>query len=159
MSVIIVCGGRKFGDKAAVYGALDAVHALYPVRWLIEGGASGADSYGKQWACDRKVPFHTEPADWEFEGKRADMSAMERCSRFKLGRLLAAQSLSCQDNSMSVHMPSLFRNRMSALSSPSPVAKAPRTWSTRRRKPESRLLKLASGCRANSIRRRTSETA
>ncbi|MBY0548683.1 MAG: DUF2493 domain-containing protein [Candidatus Obscuribacterales bacterium] len=71
MSVVIVCGGRHFGDKAAVYGALDAVHALYPIRLVIEGGASGADSYGKQWACDRKVEFHTENADWDLHGKRA----------------------------------------------------------------------------------------
>lgn len=71
MSVVIVCGGRDYTNRSAVYAALDMLHHISPITLLIEGGAAGADLCGKQWAQDRGVLFHTEDADWDLHGKAA----------------------------------------------------------------------------------------
>ena len=51
LTIAVVTGGRDFGDRNAVYLALDA---LAP-DVLVTGSASGADSLAEQWAEFRAV--------------------------------------------------------------------------------------------------------
>lgn len=69
--IVIVCGGRDYTNKARVYKALDAAHDARPITLLIQGYARGADKLARQWAIDRGVPFHDEPADWNRYDKAA----------------------------------------------------------------------------------------
>lgn len=67
---VLICGGRHYSDKKAVYDFLDMMHTTYTITLLIEGGATGADMIANQWARERRVKFHTEQAKWE-QYKRA----------------------------------------------------------------------------------------
>lgn len=68
---VLVTGGRKYADVARVFWALDAVHAKHGITLLIEGGATGADRHGRNWAKSRGVDFKTCEADWNKYGKAA----------------------------------------------------------------------------------------
>lgn len=68
---VLVCGGRDYGDRAAVYGALDKINRLQPVDIVIQGGATGADYLGDKWARNREIACHREPAKWNAYGKSA----------------------------------------------------------------------------------------
>ena len=68
--VVLVCGGRDFTDRAAVFAALDAVLAQGPVH-VITGGARGVDSLAIEWAEQRGVSWQTYAADWRRHGNRA----------------------------------------------------------------------------------------
>lgn len=71
MSRVLVCGGRDFPGYWTVFEALDGQHKAAPITLLIEGGALGADRFGRRWAQERGVPFQTFPADWTRDGKAA----------------------------------------------------------------------------------------
>lgn len=68
---ILVCGGRDYTDKEAVFRALDAVHAKLGITCIIHGDARGADRIGKEWALSRRINHEPYPADWNNNGKRA----------------------------------------------------------------------------------------
>ena len=68
---LLVTGGRNYDDEAAVYYALDALHAKRPITLLIEGGADGADKRCKAWAEMHGITVHTESANWKAHGRRA----------------------------------------------------------------------------------------
>lgn len=68
---LIVCGGRKYENKLAVYHVLDRVHAKYKISLIIEGGALGADRQARGWAIENRVPHVTEEANWAKYGRRA----------------------------------------------------------------------------------------
>jgi hypothetical protein len=60
---ILVCGGRDYADRRAVYRVLDAALRSGDV-FIIEGGARGADRLAREWAIDRAVSYETFEADW-----------------------------------------------------------------------------------------------
>lgn len=68
---LLVCGGRDYRDRRAVFATLDGVAAKSPVTLLIEGGARGADALAAAWARERDVPVATFHADWEVHGASA----------------------------------------------------------------------------------------
>jgi SLOG family YspA-like protein len=69
---VLVCGGRKFTDKALVYRTLDELAAEHGgVLYIIEGGQHGADSLARKWRHDRLQPGETFPADWDRYGDPA----------------------------------------------------------------------------------------
>lgn len=68
---VLVCGGRDFTDKAALYRALDAVHRKHGITDLIEGEAPGADSLAREWALEAQVCLLPFPADWKTHGRAA----------------------------------------------------------------------------------------
>lgn len=95
---VIVCGGRKFMDKAAVYRALDELAAVSLTGLeIIEGGQrlrdmegaviGGADWFAHCWAIDRGAVVRTYRAEWARFGARAgpirnsDMLNKERPAR------------------------------------------------------------------------------
>lgn len=68
---LIVCGGRDYGDEAAVFAALDRVHAKRRISRVIQGGAPGADALAKRWAAERGVECIEVQADWAAHGRAA----------------------------------------------------------------------------------------
>lgn len=67
----LVCGGRDYVNRQAVYDALDLLNTEVGVSAIISGMARGADTYGAQWAEDRGVALMKFPADWGKHGKGA----------------------------------------------------------------------------------------
>jgi hypothetical protein len=61
---ILVCGGRGYSDRHALYRTLDRLYAKTPVTLLIHGGAHGADALAAAWAKTRTIPVDPYPADW-----------------------------------------------------------------------------------------------
>lgn len=70
---IIVCGGRYFTDERRLYSVLDHLHLAEGITEVVEGGATGADAFGGQWADSRGVWRTTVNADWELHGLGAGM--------------------------------------------------------------------------------------
>lgn len=68
---VIISGGRDYQDESFVWRVLDYVHKERGITLLIEGGARGADRHGRNWAIDRGVSYHTEPAEWDKYDKAA----------------------------------------------------------------------------------------
>lgn len=69
--IILVCGGRKYNNRARVYSTLTRIHTLKPIEVLIEGGAKGADTLAREWAKDAGVHCATMPALWNKLGDAA----------------------------------------------------------------------------------------
>ncbi|EHL99357.1 hypothetical protein HMPREF9946_03119 [Acetobacteraceae bacterium AT-5844] len=67
----IVCGGRDYRDRKAVFAALDLLNERKGIDFLIQGGATGADMFAWEWADERGVRCGSYPADWEAHGKKA----------------------------------------------------------------------------------------
>jgi hypothetical protein len=67
----LVCGGRLYDNKFAVYRTMDMLHAENAVTELICGGAKGADSLGYDWAHENKIPTRVFFADWAKDGRSA----------------------------------------------------------------------------------------
>lgn len=66
---VLVCGGRRYADRRAVWGALDALFSGCASIVVIEGGATGADTLAKAWAVSMRhvghpVDFVEMTADW-----------------------------------------------------------------------------------------------
>lgn len=68
---VLVCGGRDYRGRTAVFEALDRLARQQNIGLIINGGATGADEFAAQWARSRAIPFLTHPADWEKHGKAA----------------------------------------------------------------------------------------
>jgi hypothetical protein len=68
---VLVYGGRTFGDKAALYAKLDALHAARRITCVISGMAARADSLAVGWAYANGVDFESYHADWRLYGKSA----------------------------------------------------------------------------------------
>lgn len=77
--VVIVCGGRDYGDAERVEAALDRAHAHKAITLLVHGACldlksgelMGADRWADAWAVARGVPVERHPADWGTWGKAA----------------------------------------------------------------------------------------
>lgn len=72
-TLILVCGGREFNNRAAVFGFLGELDKRCPIGVVIEGGATGADRLARLWAFDNNVHVCTVNALWHKRGKRAGM--------------------------------------------------------------------------------------
>ena len=69
---VLVCGGRRYPNRRAVFDALDKLAGQHPLGlFIIEGGATGADSFAQQWRYDRGHPGLTYRADWKAYGQAA----------------------------------------------------------------------------------------
>lgn len=69
---VLVCGGRDYSDRAALFGTLDVAHSLGgPISMLLHGGASGADALAAEWARTNGVPYRGFPANWREYDKAA----------------------------------------------------------------------------------------
>lgn len=68
---VIVCGSRDHNCFDTVSDALDAIHAVTPIDWLIEGGANGVDAHSSDWAWLNDIRSSRINADWRRHGKAA----------------------------------------------------------------------------------------
>lgn len=68
---LLVCGGRDYTDRAALYKALDHLHARRTIELVIHGAARGADSLAAEWAGARGIQSKAFPALWHAYGKAA----------------------------------------------------------------------------------------
>lgn len=68
---VLVCGGRDFTDRQAVYTHLNRIHAETPITLIIHGHAKGADRLGWDWARIHRIPARGFHADWDRHGKKA----------------------------------------------------------------------------------------
>lgn len=62
---VLVCGGRHYNDLECVYHVLSNIHTETPISVIIEGGATGADRFGKTWGKQSGIPVETYKADWD----------------------------------------------------------------------------------------------
>jgi predicted Rossmann-fold nucleotide-binding protein len=68
---VVVCGGRGASNEAAVFAALDVLHAELGFSGVIEGASPGIDEFAGRWAQARGLEHLQFPADWQGLGKRA----------------------------------------------------------------------------------------
>ena len=78
---VIVCGGREFFDKRAMWLELDALLKEHGGVIVIQGGASGADFWASQWAVARCEPCFTFLPDWDRHKRAAGPIRNERIAR------------------------------------------------------------------------------
>ena len=71
MTRVLVCGGRDFRDREAVFASLDSLHAEHRFSVVIAGGSRGTDTLAADWARERGVPTEVYRADWEHFGHKA----------------------------------------------------------------------------------------
>ena len=71
MTTAIVCGGRDFADRDALFATLDRLRANYGIAAVAHGGAPGADALAGQWASSRGLVCEEFRADWKREGRKA----------------------------------------------------------------------------------------
>jgi predicted Rossmann-fold nucleotide-binding protein len=71
MTRVLVCGGRDYRDRDALYAALDRLHAEHGFSVVIAGGARGADTLAAEWAKDRAIPTEVYMAEWGRLGRKA----------------------------------------------------------------------------------------
>ena len=64
---VVIAGGRHYRLTEADEAWLNTL----PIREVVSGGASGADSGGEAWAKKRGLPIVRFMADWENNGKAA----------------------------------------------------------------------------------------
>ena len=78
-ALLLVCGGRDYGDSAHVFGVLDRLQPIAVVhgacgvdadrpRWAL---LRGADRLADAWCTGRQVPAIRVPARWSALGQRA----------------------------------------------------------------------------------------
>ncbi len=65
----IIAGSRDGVTYSDIKQAV--VDCGWEITEVIEGGARGADAYGKIWAKNNKVPCTSMPAEWDKYGKSA----------------------------------------------------------------------------------------
>jgi len=68
---VMVCGGRDFADREALFLAMDRANARRAISMVIVGGASGADALASEWAEARGIHCAVVKAMWKFYGKAA----------------------------------------------------------------------------------------
>lgn len=78
--IALVCGGRDYSDRDAVFRALDALHRKHPNITILHGACcekddptrlTGADRWGQEWAQVRQRPYIGVPAEWLMSGNAA----------------------------------------------------------------------------------------
>lgn len=61
---VLVCGGRDYADRDALFAAMDRLDRRRPVSVVIHGAAPGADALAAEWARERGCVIVAYPADW-----------------------------------------------------------------------------------------------
>jgi hypothetical protein len=71
--VILVCGGRDYADREAVFRILDHLLRTRGIVLIIQGGARGADALAGAWARERGIENLEFRADWDRYGRSAGL--------------------------------------------------------------------------------------
>lgn len=76
----IVCGGRDYLGRTALFDALDRLHVGKGITLIIHGACcekgkptslTGADRWAQEWAQEREIPYFGMPAMWRVLGNAA----------------------------------------------------------------------------------------
>lgn len=69
---VVVCGGRHYEGRAALFAHLDGVAKRHGALFVVEGGnPTGADRFAREWRADRLHPGKTYLPDWKRLGRSA----------------------------------------------------------------------------------------
>jgi len=68
---VLICGGRDYSDVETAFNFLNGFHQENKITEIIEGGARGADSIGRQWGKANGIKITTCYADWNKYGRAA----------------------------------------------------------------------------------------
>lgn len=68
---VLVCGGRDYNDRDAVFRALDGIDQDSRITDVIHGAARGADTLAHEWAYQRQRRMWPYHADWKKYDKAA----------------------------------------------------------------------------------------
>jgi hypothetical protein len=68
---LLVCGGRDYTNRNALFAALDWLHGRRNIELIIHGAARGADRLAAEWASARGIQSRAFPALWDVDGKAA----------------------------------------------------------------------------------------
>ena len=68
--VVIVSGGREYGDIPRIWKLLDEIHKTRGIELIVTGACKygGADLHAENWAKDREVNYLGIPAKFDKEG-------------------------------------------------------------------------------------------
>jgi len=70
--IVAVTGGREYDDLDRVFYTMDTIHREQgPIRMLVHGGATGADTLAAIWAAKNGVATRVFLPDWDKHGKAA----------------------------------------------------------------------------------------
>lgn len=70
--ILLVCGGRDYGDYGAVDTALKRyINPFDPASIVIQGGAPGADALAKRWCAKNSIHCAQVDALWAQKGRSA----------------------------------------------------------------------------------------
>ena len=62
---VLVTGGRNYAESGRVAAALDKLESIYGPLVVIQGGATGADAFAREWCEPRPhCKLIDEPAKW-----------------------------------------------------------------------------------------------
>lgn len=68
--IVLICGGRNYGDRKALYSAMELFTKHHEITCVVQGGARGADNLAKLWCRENEVHMAEVCALWS-TGKRA----------------------------------------------------------------------------------------
>lgn len=68
---VLVCGGRDYNNAGVVWHSLTDLAERHGPLFIIQGGATGADTLAKEWAQITSSENIEFPAEWEKHGKAA----------------------------------------------------------------------------------------
>lgn len=71
MKRVLVCGGRFFSNRHLVWKTLDKLHHEVGIDTIIEGNATGVDTFACRWAWLRGVANLKYAALWRVHGNAA----------------------------------------------------------------------------------------
>ncbi len=71
---VLVCGGRNFSDRRALFNVLSGLEIRGEITEIITGGARGADELAEEWSRVNQVKRTVYPAKWNLLGKRAGLA-------------------------------------------------------------------------------------
>jgi YspA, cpYpsA-related SLOG family len=71
MSIVLVCGGRDYADKAFLERFMDREHGVHVLTHVIHGNYRGADKLAHNWALSRGVQPVACEANWPKQGRKA----------------------------------------------------------------------------------------
>lgn len=87
---VVVCGGRDFSSPAQVWRELDRLHSELKFTELMQGGASGVDSFAREWAARKpEIVRYACHADWGRFGRGAGPKRNARMLEWKPDMVIA----------------------------------------------------------------------
>lgn len=91
--ILLVCGGRDYGNHEKLDHCLEAIHAKRGIDLIITGGckeankeamerSNSADEMAEEWADLNCIPRCSFPANWNHQGKGAGLIRNSAALRF-----------------------------------------------------------------------------